>query len=36
MSALESASVKQDIRPFAMFIAYLVDAGIKGAPIAKI
>jgi len=36
MSALESASVKQDIRPFAAFMAYLVKATIKGKPKAKI
>ena len=36
MAALESASVDQDIEPFAKFIAYLVDAGLKGKPIAKV
>lgn len=35
MSALESASVDQDIKPFAEFIAWLVDAGLKGKPIAR-
>ncbi len=34
MDALENASVEQDIRPFAEFIAYLVNAGLKGKPIA--
>jgi len=36
MNALESASVEQNIKPFAEFMAYLVDAGLKGAPVAKI
>ena len=36
MDALENASVEQDIKPFAEFIAYLVKAGLKGKPIAKI
>ncbi|MDC9723000.1 MAG: Fic family protein [Urechidicola sp.] len=36
MYALESASVNQDIQPFAEFIAYLVNASLKGKPIAKI
>lgn len=35
MSALESASFGQNIKPFAEYIAYLVDAGLKGKPIAK-
>jgi hypothetical protein len=30
MSALEAASVRQDIRPFAEFLAGLVDAGLEG------
>jgi hypothetical protein len=34
MSALESASVNQDIRPFAEFVAWLVKAGLDGNPIA--
>jgi len=34
MDALEKASVEQDIRPFAEFIAHLVNAGLKGEPIA--
>ncbi|MEA1784690.1 Fic family protein [Arenibacter sp. GZD96] len=35
MKTLESASVENNIEPFAQFIAYLVDAGLKGKPIAK-
>jgi hypothetical protein len=35
MNALESASVEQDIKPITAFIAWLVDAGMKGNPIAK-
>jgi hypothetical protein len=30
MAALESASVRQDIRPFAEFVGRLVDAGLRG------
>lgn len=29
MAALESASVRQDIRPFAEFVSKLVDAGLR-------
>jgi hypothetical protein len=36
MSALESASVQQDIKPFAEFMAYLVKATMRGEPKAKI
>jgi hypothetical protein len=36
MSALESASVQQDIKPFAEFMAYLVKAAMRGEPKAKI
>lgn len=36
MQALESASVKQDIEPFAIFLAELVEAAMKGQPKAKI
>lgn len=36
MNALESASFGQNIKPFAEYIAYLVKAGLKGSPIAKI
>jgi len=35
MQALESASVENDIEPFSKFMAYLVDAGLKGKPIAR-
>lgn len=35
MQALESASVENDIESFSKFIAYLVDAGLKGKPIAR-
>ncbi len=35
MDALEKASVEQNIKPFAEFIAYLVEAGLKGKPIAS-
>ena len=35
MQALESASVENDIEPFAKFMGYLVDAGLRGKPIAK-
>ena len=34
MDALEKASVEKNIIPFAEFIAYLVEAGLKGEPIA--
>lgn len=36
MKALEIASVKEDIKPFAQFIAWLVAEGINGTPVAKI
>ena len=36
MEALEKASVKQDIEPFAQYLAYLVNAGLKGTPVAGI
>lgn len=36
MNALEKASINQDVRPFAEFIAYLVGASLKGEPIATI
>ncbi|MEE8429451.1 MAG: Fic family protein [Gammaproteobacteria bacterium] len=32
MAALEEASVRQDIVPFANFLAHLVEAGLKGKP----
>jgi hypothetical protein len=36
MEALEKASTENDIKPFAEFIAYLVNESLKGKPIAKI
>lgn len=36
MNALEMASVDQDIKPFADFVAWLVIAGLDGDPIAKL
>lgn len=36
MKALESASVKTDIEPFAQFLGYLVGESMKGVPVAKI
>lgn len=36
MNALESASVGQDIRPFSIFLANLVNKGISGNPVAKL
>jgi Fic family protein len=36
MKALEAASVEQDIKMFAEFIAYLVIEGMKGTPVAKL
>jgi hypothetical protein len=36
MDALEAASVKGNIEPFAKFLGYLVGEGIKGTPVAKI
>jgi Fic family protein len=36
MSALESASVRQDIAPFAKFMAELVQSSLSGDPKAKI
>ena len=36
MEALERASVYADIEPFAKFMAYLVDEGMKGRPVAGI
>jgi hypothetical protein len=36
MEALEAASVDQDIKPFAEFIAWLVEEGMKGKPVARI
>ena len=36
MTTLEKASVEHDIDGFAKYLAYLVEAGLKGAPIATI
>lgn len=36
MEALETASVDQNIKPFAAFISWLVEEGMKGKPVAKI
>lgn len=36
MQALEDASVRQNIVPFATFLGYLVDQSIKGRPVATI
>jgi hypothetical protein len=36
MKALESASVKEDIGPFAKFMGWLVGEGLKGTPVAKV
>jgi len=36
MAALEEASVRQDIVPFADFLGQLVDEGLRGTPVAKV
>ena len=36
MQALESASVGEDIEPFAKFLAHLVSEGLKGKPVASL
>ncbi len=36
MSALESASVKQDIRPFAAFVGGLVEACLRGPAVSAV
>lgn len=36
MEALEMASVEQDIKPFAEFVAWLVEEGMKGTPVADL
>jgi hypothetical protein len=36
MNALESARVSQEIKPFAMFLAYLLEVGMSGNPVAKL
>jgi Fic family protein len=35
MQALGKASVGQDIQPFAKFLGWLVEEGMKGIPVAK-
>ncbi|MFK7969862.1 MAG: Fic family protein [Bacteroidia bacterium] len=36
MNTLENASVDMDIKPFAEFIAWLVESGLHGAPVANL
>lgn len=36
MDALEAASVNQDIKPFAIFLAWLVEEGMKGKGVARV
>ncbi len=36
MKALEAASVEQNIQPFAEFVGWLVQEGMKGTPVAKV
>jgi Fic/DOC family len=36
MAALEEASVRQNIAPFADFLGQLVDKGLRGKPVAKV
>ena len=36
MKSLETASVEEDIEPFAKFIGWLVSEGLKGTPVAKV
>jgi hypothetical protein len=36
MNALESASVDNDIKPFANFLAFLVNKGLSGQPVASL
>lgn len=36
MEALETASVEQNIKPFAEFVAWLVEEGMKGTPVADL
>ena len=36
MAALEEASVRQNIAPFADFLAKLVKEGLRGKPVAKV
>jgi len=36
MTALEEASARQNIVPFADFLAHLVEEGLRGKPVAKV
>ena len=36
MAALEDASVRQNIVPFAEFLADLVEAGLRGEPVVTV
>jgi len=36
MEALETASVEQNIKPFAEFVSWLVEEGMKGKPVAEL
>ena len=36
MSALEKASVEQNVKPFTKLISYLVEETLKGKPLARI
>ena len=36
MAALESASVKQDIAPFALFLGHLVSDSLEGKPAPQV
>jgi hypothetical protein len=36
MAALEEASVRQNIEPFADFLAQLVREALRGKPVAKV
>jgi hypothetical protein len=36
MAALEEASVRQNIVPFADFLGHLVKDGVRGKPVAKL
>jgi hypothetical protein len=36
MAALEAASVRQNIAPFADLLGQLVDEGLRGKPVAKV
>lgn len=36
MSAFKDTSIGKDIKAFAKFIAWLVEEGMKGTPVAKV